>query len=216
MATSRVWGGFRSLIGRALMMFGLGLFFQVFGQIAYSYYIYVLHIDVPYPSLGDIGYFGSIPFYIYGVYLLTKVSGVKVGMRTLVNKAQAILIPVGMLIFSYVIFLRNYTFDFSNPLAVFLDFGYPLGQAIYVSIAILTYTLSRNILGGIMRKKILFLVFALVAQYLADYVFLFQVSTDTWRLGGFNEWMYLASYFLMTFAILQFKTAYDELKHIKK
>ena len=79
---SKGWGGAKSIMGRALIMFGLGLFAQEFGQLAYSYYIFVLKIEVPYPSIGDIGFFGTIPFYIYGSYLLAKASGVKVSLKS--------------------------------------------------------------------------------------------------------------------------------------
>ena len=71
---ARKWGGFKSVMGKAIIMFSLGLFAQEFGQIAYTYYIFIEHIEIPYPSIGDIGFFGTIPFYIYGAYLLAKVS----------------------------------------------------------------------------------------------------------------------------------------------
>src|SRR5258708_29340803 len=62
---SRKWGGLKSIIGKALFMFSIGLFAQEFGQIVYSFNDYVLHKPGLYPSLGDLGYFGSIPLYIY-------------------------------------------------------------------------------------------------------------------------------------------------------
>ena len=113
-----------------------------------------------------------------------------------------------MLIFSYFFFLRDYQFDWSNPLKIFLDFGYPLGQAIYVSIAILTYVLSKGVLGGVMKPKILFLVFALIIQYLADYNFLLQAANSTWQNGGYGDLIYLIAYLLMALSLLQLKVKY--------
>src|SRR3989344_6674976 len=55
---SKKWGGYRSLMGRSILFFALGLLLQEFGQLSYSVYYYVLHVEVPYPSVGDIGYFG--------------------------------------------------------------------------------------------------------------------------------------------------------------
>lgn len=210
---SKKWGGKKSIMGKAILFFALGLFAQVFGQIAYSYYIYILGIEVPYPSLGDIGYFGSIPLYIYGVWLLAKASGAQITLGTYKNKIQALLIPILMLVFSYILFLQNYEFDWTSPLAIFLDFGYPMGQAIYISIAILTYFLTRKMLGGVMKYRILFILFALFVQYISDYTFLYQVSNETWRLGGINEFMYLVSYLLMTLAIIQLETVFKKLRH---
>lgn len=212
LAVSRKWGGFKSVMGKAIAMFALGLFAQEFGQLAYSYYIYYLKIEVPYPSLGDIGFFGSILFYIYGVLLLAKASGAKIKLQSFVHKIQVVLIPLGMLIIAYTLFLQGYIFDWENPIKVFLDFGYPMGQAIYISIAFLTYLLSRKILGGIMKEKILFILFALCIQFLSDYTFLYQSSRGTWSVGGINDYMYLVSYFLMTLGILQLGTVLNKLK----
>lgn len=199
------WGGVKSLMGKAILMFSLGLFFQEFGQLTYFYYFFVKHIEVPYPSIGDIGYFGSIPLYIYGTVLLAKASGVKVSLQSFRSKIQAVIIPLLILGYSYFVFLQGYTFDWTKPLTIFLDFGYPLGQAIYVSVAILTVLLTRSLLGGMMKYRVLFILFALLIQYVADYTFLYQVSTDVWTAGGINDYIYLVAYFAMSLALLQLR-----------
>src|SRR3989338_8713065 len=155
-AVSRKWGGFESVMGKAILMFSLGLFAQAFGECVYAYYSFYLNVEIPYPSLGDLGYFGSIPLYIYGAFLLAKASGTSIKLQSLEHKLQAIIIPLVMLTIGYALFLRGYNFDWSDPVKVFLDFGYPLAQAIYISIALLTYLLSKGVLGGIMKNKILF------------------------------------------------------------
>lgn len=208
---SKRWGGLKTVLGKALIMFSIGLLAQEFGQIAYAYYIYYLHIDIPYPSIGDIGFFGTIPFYIYGAYLLAKASGVKISLGSFKNRLQAILIPIGMLFIGYFLFLRGYEFDFSNPVKIFLDFGYPLGQAVYISIGLLTYLLSRDILGGLMKNRILFFILAFGAQFLADYIFLYFQSQ--YYNGSFIDYMYLISYFLMTMALIHMESTFLKLKH---
>lgn len=60
--TSLNWGGLKTLLGKSIFMFSMGLFAQVFGQIVYSYYANFYKINAPYPSIGDIGFFGTIPF----------------------------------------------------------------------------------------------------------------------------------------------------------
>ena len=211
---ARKWGWSKSIMGRSILMFSFGLLAQEFGQIAYSAYSVVLKLEeVPYPSLGDIGYFGSILFYIYGIYLLAQAAGVTVGLKSFKNKIQAIIIPSVLLLCSYTLFLHDYSFDWSIPLTILLDFGYPLGQAIYISLAILTFLLSRGILGGVMKIKVLYILLALVMQYLADYVFLYQASRGTWYPGNFNEFMYLVSYFLMTVSIIQLNTVLTRIKN---
>lgn len=212
---SKKWGGVKAVLGRAIFMFALGLLAQVFGQVVYSYFFYVAGTEVPYPSLGDAGFFGSVIFYIYGTLLLAKAAGVKLSLKNFVNKIQAVLIPAALLIFSYAIFLRQYEIDPTAPLTTFLDFGYPLGQAFYISIALITYLLSRKFLGGIMKNKIVFLLLALFIQYLADYSFLYQIIHETWVPGAINDFTYLFAYFVMAIALLRFKHAYDELEGAK-
>jgi hypothetical protein len=209
---SQKWGGVKSILGKAIIMFSLGLLGQVFGQVVYAYYAFYQHIAVPYPSLGDIGYFGSIPLYIYGVLLLAQASGVKIRLKSFRNQIQAVIIPILMLCIGYFLFLKGYKFDFGNPIKIFLDFGYPFGQAIYISLALLTYLLSKGILGGIMKSKILFILFALFIQFLSDYTFLYQSSNGTWVAGGINDYMYLFAYLLMTLGILQFETVLSKLR----
>lgn len=209
---SQKWGGLKSVMGKAMIMFSLGLFAQVFGQVYYAYLSFYKQIEVPYPSIGDVGYFGSIPLYTLGVWYLAKASGVKLGFSSLINKLQAAIIPAIVLAVGYFLFLQGYEFDWSDPTKIFLDFGYPLGQAIYTSLAILTYLLSRGVLGGMMKSKILFILFALSVQFLADYTFLYQSSRGMWAAGGINDYMYLVAYFLMALGLIQLKTVLDKLK----
>jgi hypothetical protein len=134
---ARHWGGYKSLLGKTLIFFSMGLLLQSFGQSVYSYYIFFEKIAIPYPSIGDIGFFGSVLAYIYGVFLLARISGANTSLKKTKNKAWAVLVPLLMLSVSYFFFLKGYQFDWTNKLKVFLDFGYPVGQAFYVSIAIL-------------------------------------------------------------------------------
>jgi len=209
---SRRWGGLKSVMGKAMVFFSLGMLAQVFGQISYSVYYYYFQADAPYPSVGDIGFFGSIPLYIIAIILLARASGVKISFRSLKSVIPALLLPVVGLLVSYLVFLQGYEFDWSAPLVVFLDFGYPFGQAIYVSLTVLVFYLSRGVLGGVMRSKILLLLFALVVQYLADYTFLYWISNGTWYASGPNDLIYLVAYFVMTLAIIQLKTVSDQLR----
>ena len=211
--TSKKWGWAKSVMGKVSLMFALGLFAQEFGQLVYSYYIYFWHREVPYPSIGDLGYFGSIPLYISAVFYLGKASGVKMALKSFKNRIQAVLIPLVLLLLGYLLFLRGYTFDWSNPLTVFLDFGYPIGEAIYISLAILVYLLSKKVLGGIMRNRILFILFALLIQFFADYMFLYKASRGVWYAGGLNDYVYLVAYFIMTLALLELNTVYNKIKN---
>lgn len=205
------WGGFKSLIGKVLMLFSFGLISQFIGQFIYSLYYILLNIDVPYPSYGDVFYFGSVVFYILASVSLISASGSKFSRGSAVLKIISILIPLIILSVSYYIFLNGYEFDWANPVLIILDFGYPLGQAIYLSLGLLAFTLSKYILGGYMKNIVIFLIIALSVQYLADFTFLYQANNDTWEPGGINDLMYLIAYFLMSLALIQFGNIFDKL-----
>ena len=210
LSISKAWGGVKSVMGKAILFLSLGLLAAEFGQLVFSYYNIFLGVEIPYPSLADIGFFANIPFYSFGIFYLARASGVLINLKKLAGQIQVVIIPFILLLFSYIFFLQGYEYDWSNPLKVFLDLGYPLGQAVYVSLALLTFTLSRGMLGGVMKSKILFIVLAFFAQYLADYNFLFQTSRGTWYNGGYGDYLYLVAYFLMTLGIIQLKAVHAE------
>ncbi len=210
---SKRWGGWGSLIGKIVIAFSIGLLLQVFGQSYSSWYVYHYAVESPpYPAIGDIGFFGSVLVYIYGVLLLAKASGVINKVKSVHNKIWAFVIPFLILLGAYLFFLRGYPFDPSNFLLSFLDFGYPLGQAFYVSVAVLSLVMSRNLLGGLMRKPIFFLIFALIFQYASDVSFLQHAHAGTWYVGNINDFLYCASYFIMSLAIINMGSVFNKIK----
>ncbi len=211
---SQKWGGYKSLLGKTILVLSIGLLLQSFGQIYSSAYVYLMDVESPpYPAIGDIGFFGSVLVYAYGVILLSKLSGFNFSIKKIHNKIWAFVIPTGMLVISYLMFLKGYEFTEVSNIQILLDFGYPLGQAFYVSIAILSLLVSRDLLGGILRKPILFLIFALILQSFSDFVFLKQAIAGTWYVGNFNDYLYLISYFVMTVSLIQLGFVFNRIKN---
>lgn len=209
---ARQWGGLKSLLGRSITILALGLLLQEFGQLGYAYYAVVLGTDIPYPSFGDLGYFGSVLFYIYGAILLLKVNGSSISFRTLTSKLVALLLPLALLVGSYLFFLQGYEFDWTNPLAVLLDFGAPLGQATYLAIALLALLLSRKMMGGLMLPRILLLLGALFIQYAADFNFLYLNSHEIYETAGYGDYLYLLAYLFMGLALVNLSLPIDNKK----
>jgi hypothetical protein len=211
-SAAQKWGGFKTVLGKALMFFSLGLLAQEVGQLIYTYYVYGAKIQIPYPSWGDAAYFGSVLLYITAAVYLTRLSGAKFTFKRMGYKVVAFLIPVLLLATSYWVFLHNHQYDTTKPVTVFLDFGYPMGQAIYISLAITAYLLSRKMLGGLMRTGIILMILALFTQYISDFSFLYQSSRGTYLAGRWVDLLYLTSYFLMSVALIQFLSVYKEIK----
>lgn len=209
LSAAKKWGGFKSVFGKAVSFLSIGLLAQVFGQVVYSYYALIEHVEAPYPSIGDIGFFGAVVAYIAGAYYLSKTVGVRMLLAKPAAKLVAVGVPVAMLAVSYYLFLNGYDYDSSDLLTTLLDFGYPLGQAIYVAIAVIAFALSRSMLGGVMRSRILLVLIALVVQYVADFFFLYSFSRDTYVAGGVSDFLYLLAYILMGLGLIGLIGAYD-------
>lgn len=205
---SRKWGGFRSLMGRSIIFLSSGLLCYWFGQTVWSYYNLVLRVEAPYPSIADIGYFSVIPLYILGMYSFAKVSGAKITLSKISGKLIVFIIPLSMLGISYYVFLQNISLDISNPIRSFLDFGTPIGHALAISIALVAYFLTRGVLGGGMKKRIIFIIFAMLSQNITDNTFLYQYAAGTYYNAGINDLMFATSFTLMAIALLSFKN-YD-------
>jgi hypothetical protein len=171
---------------------------------------------VPYPSLADLGYFASIPLYCIGTWYIAKAAGAELGLKQKSGALKVVVIPILLLIFTFYFFVGSLDLNFSEPLTTILNFGYPIGQAIYVTAGILAFSLSSGWLGGTLKKAVLLIVFSLVIQYIADSSFLYLSGQGLWQAGGINDVLYLTAYFVLSLGFLSFYNAYFELRHEKK
>lgn len=203
---SKVWGGYKSLVGKGIIFISLGLLGEWFGQTVWTYFNVAQRVEVPYPSIADIGYFSIIPFYALGMFFFAKAAGAKFSLKTIRGKLILIIIPIVMGTVSYLLFLKNLSPSLSDPIRTFLDFGYPFGEAITISIALVTFGLSRGILGGRMRNKILYLIFAFIVQYITDYTFLYKAAAGIYYNAGFVDLMYATSFAVMTIGLISLKS----------
>lgn len=217
LVTAKKWGSFKSSFGRAIMFLAIGLLLAEFGQIVFSYYNIVKEELIPYPSIADIGFFGSIPLYIFGAFSLAKALNVPSNiMKNPLKLFIGIVIPLVLLGSSYMFFLKGYDATEVGTLTRLLDFGYPLGQAIYVSLALVIFLGVAKSLGGIMRKPLLFLLFAFIVQYVADFNFLYQNYHETWVNGGYGDYLYLVAYFAMTISLISLNIVFQSNAPVKQ
>ena len=191
-----------NIIGRAIQLFSIGLLFQIFGQNAFSFYISILKVSVPYPSIADVGFFGSIVFYICGLLLLGSVSDIGLTLKSFKNKIEIIILPIALFVISYFFFLHGYHFDWNNPFTILLDFAYLLGETLYVSLALIILFRAQNLGGEPMKWPLIF--FAMFAQYAADFNFLYQANRGIWINDGYGDLLYMTAYFLIGLSVLSF------------
>jgi hypothetical protein len=190
-----------NLVRRSILLFAVGLLLQMFGQTVFGFYIVFMKIHIPYPSIADIGFLGSIICYIFALLFLARVTGIKINIKSFKKRPDSLLIPAILLTVSYIIFLRHYQFDWSHPVTVFLDFAYPFMEAISVSLALSILLFSRKIVGEIIKWPPLLL--AMLMQYIADFNFSIQFEKGTWVNSGYGDVLYMCAYFILSIALVQ-------------
>lgn len=180
-------------IGHGLRWLAIALLAQTFGQASYNYYyLFFPNVEL-YPSLGEVGYFGSeLAFLIASIYIARSygLGPTKLSVKEWIY-FFSILVSLNLLM--YVSFYKDYFVDWNHPIRVLLDFGYPIIDGFYVAIAVVTY-FRAQLTQSTLSNMVLFIFFALVWQYLCNFIFNYQYYAGTWQPNGFNDYMYFLSY----------------------
>ena len=198
------WGGSKSSLGKLLIFLGVGLLGQWLGLQVWTYYNVIAKVEVPYPSIADVGYFLLVPAYIIAATMLFKVSGARFTAKSLKSKFILVALPIVSLTVAFGLFVKDVGFTDSTPVRVFFDLAYPIGEIIPVTIALSVLLMTTGILGGKMRSRIQFVVFAFAFQFLTEYFFLYQSGTGTYVNGGISDLLYATSYAIMGLALVSF------------
>ena len=89
-SNAKLWGGFRSAVGRAITFLSLGTLTWAIGMLIWNYYIFLAQVEVPYPSLADVAFILSWPLWTVGFIELSKATGVKFALRQTKGKIQRV------------------------------------------------------------------------------------------------------------------------------
>ncbi len=198
-----------NLVRRSIIFFSLGLVMQSFGQIFFGFLIAFFKVNVPYPSVADIGFFGSVLCYLYALILLANVSGIKITIKSFWQRPEVVIVPIALLGISYFIFLGGYQSDWHHPMRVLLDFLYPLLEALYLSLSLVIFIFSKHLLKGMLRWPGLFI--AMFVQYVADFNFLYQAKNGTWVNGGYGDLLYMCAYLVLSLSLIQLGITFQKI-----
>lgn len=209
MLKAKIWGGFKSAVGKAVFFIGLGLFCWGSGETIWSYYNFFLGEPAPYPSLADLGFAPSIFFYGLGAVYLAKATGAKYGLRNIYAKVFVILAPFILLGISYYLFVlvaRGGVLvpEGETPLKTVLDIAYPLGDFVALTIAVIVSGLSFRYLGGKYIYDVVSILLGLAVMTLADAVFSYTTTTGTFYNGQFGDLLLTLGLFFLTYGVLGF------------
>jgi diguanylate cyclase len=210
MMTAKTWGGLKSVVGKSVFFFSLGLFLWGFGENIWSYYNFFRNEPAPYPSLADIGFAPSIFFWIVGMFYMAKASGAMLALkRSAVAKFVAFFLTVGLSALSYHMLINVARDGVLVPegetaLKTVLDIAYPLGDFLALTLAVVVFALSRKYLGGFYRAAIASLFIGLGMMYFGDFSFSYTTTTGTFYNGNWGDLLLASGLFFMTFGILGF------------
>lgn len=204
---SKIWGVWKSILGKAVFFIGLGLFCWGFGETIWSYYNFFKGIPAPYPSLADVGFAPSILFYGIGAVYLSRATGAKFGLRNPYAKIFIVVAFVLMVLISYyvlVVFARGGVIipEGETMLKTILDIAYPLGDFVSLTLAVIISGLSFRYFGGKFKYDVIFILVGLATMFFADTVFSYSTTVNTYYNGDLGDLMLTMGMFFLTFGAL--------------
>jgi diguanylate cyclase (GGDEF)-like protein/PAS domain S-box-containing protein len=146
-------------------LFAFGFFLYWLGDVyTYSYPKYILHGEVPFPSIGDAIYLTVYPAQMLGLLLLVRKRNPQRNRNTLIDAA---ILTLGLSLLSWVLQIAPYLHDGSlELLPKLVSVAYPLGDIILLAAAI------RLVLdAGRRRPAIYFLSASILALLSTDFVY---------------------------------------------
>lgn len=210
MFKAKQWGWLKSKVGRAVFFISLGAFSWGMGQMFWSLlYNIILKVEVPYPSLADVGYSLSFPFLAYGLFSLAKASGAKYSLKHTNGKILATVITAAATALAYyllIVVARGGVIDFTEDgLKLFFDLAYPLGDLVILLFALLIYGLSFNYLGGRYKFPILSMIIGLLVLFLGDFSFSYTTTVGTYYNGHWVDLVLPTAWMLIVFGVNSFE-----------
>jgi|SRR3989344_1179315 len=202
---ARLWGGFRSAVGRAITFLSLGTLTWAIGMLIWNYYIFIAKIEIPYPSLADVAFILSWPLWTVGFIELSKATGVKFALKRKRGKALFFIIPLAVTLVSYYLLIvvgRGGVIDWSSGgLKLFFDLFYPIGDVVILTVALMLFGLSYNFLGGKYKIAVWLLIIAFIANYFSDFIFSYTTTKETYFNGHFVDFLFATTMFILSLGL---------------
>jgi hypothetical protein len=204
------WGGAKSSVGRTLLLVSIGAICWGFGQMFWSLYYNILtHVDIPYPSLSDVGYSLSFPFLALGLVNLSKATGARFSLKHPGGKLLALFIIAGGMAAAYyllIVLARGGVIDFTEGgLKLFFDLVYPLGDlAIFLS-SLLIYGLSFKYLGGRYQLATLSIILGMLVLFIGDLSFSYTTTIGTYYNGTWVDMILPTAWMFIVFGVNSFE-----------
>jgi hypothetical protein len=203
---ARDWGWSKSIVGRAVILISAGAICWGIGQMFWSiYYNIISSVDIPYPSLADVGYSLSFPFLAFGLISLSKATGARFSLKHPAGKIAAFVITIVGLVAAYyllIVVARGGVIDFTEDgLKLFFDIVYPLGDLLIFLFSALIYGLSLSYLGGAYKIPILSILFGMLVLFFGDFTFSYTTTVGTYYNGHWVDLVLPTAWMFIVFGV---------------
>ncbi|MBI1862977.1 hypothetical protein HYS00_02565 [Candidatus Microgenomates bacterium] len=186
---------------QAIRLLSFGMLCEWFGVQVWFYYN-LTGINVPYPSIADLGYFSIIPVYTLAAM---KIANTTNSIAFTLNKKIILLLtPVLLLTLGYSTMLAATGLNLSRQVRFFLSFTQPTGEIIPVSILVYLLLYCRTKLNQATRLYISILTVCMGLQLFTDFTFMFSAQTNQYLNAGINDYLYVITYSAMSLTIISF------------
>jgi hypothetical protein len=186
-------------VGRSLLFIALGMVSWGVGEATWFYYNVVLKTEIPYPSLGDVGFLGLIPLAAYGLFCLWRSLTIKFDAKT---KIKALIIPIPVFAFTYYVFIYSKLSESTDLLTKALNVAYPLGDAILLSFTIL---ILFSIKGSKLFRPIAIICLGFIVEAVADFLFSWGTAAGIYYVGWIFDTLFVAAFCILGIGLYYMK-----------
>ena len=174
----------------ALMFFGVGFLLFFIAQVIWVYYNVIANLPVPYPGPAD--FFWLLFYVMMGIGFFLLLANIKSTFSP-ANLLETI-VSSGVIFLLLSSFLSLNNTQYGLPLLTqFLNYAYPLADAILISLSIVTLRTQT----GHLHAYLLFFIFGFMSLAVGDTLFAYQTTLETYWNGNITDVAYSFAGFLL-------------------
>ena len=205
-----MWGGLKSLLGKAIASLSVGLTLWALGNFTWAYYNIVQNVEAPYPSLADVGYGLGVLFWILSTIYLGRALGVPLLLKKKPKlKWVAIVFAIASVAISYYLFVivardGSLGLQSSELLKAFFDLYYPLTDVVSLLVITMVFLVSARYIGGLLRRPAFTILLGILCSYIYDLTFSYSTTKGTYVNGQVSDIFLLIATVALSVSVVMF------------
>ena len=218
LSVSRKWGGHKSRLGKAIILYSLGLLAWGSGVVGWLIYIYILkQTEVPYPSPADFVYMLAQILWYAASITMARVIGAQYGFKSASGWIKAILGGIFGVGLSYVLLVtvaRDGAFTIDGfTLRTFFDFYYPIATSLSLTLTLVVFLLSGKFLGGKFKKSLLVLFTGFIFQFFGDFYYTYATTRETYFNGHWSDMLFTTAMLVLSLGLILYDPSQKIVAH---